>query len=85
MGLNFYFYFSFFLYWRHHAAHGILVPQPGIEPKPMPIAVEAGVLTTGPPGKSGVWGRMDTCICMAEALCSAPEPITTLLIGYTPA
>ena len=32
----------------------------------------------------GVWGRMDTCICMAESLCCPPETITTLLIGYTP-
>ena len=32
----------------------------------------------------GVWGRMDTCICMAESLHSLPEFITTLLIGYTP-
>ena len=31
----------------------------------------------------GVWGRMDTCICMAEVFCCAPETITTLLIGYT--
>ena len=30
----------------------------------------------------GVWGRMDTCMCMAESLCSSPETITTLLIGY---
>ena len=29
---------------------------------------------------TGVWGRMDTCICMAES----PETITTLLIVYTP-
>ena len=29
-------------------------------------------------------GRMDTCICLAELLCCAPETITTLLIGYTP-
>ena len=28
--------------------------------------------------------RLDTCICMAESLCSPPEAITTLLIGYTP-
>ena len=27
---------------------------------------------------------MDTCIGMAESLCSSPETITTLLIGYTP-
>ena len=32
----------------------------------------------------GVQGRMDTCIGMAESLCSSPETITTLLIGYTP-
>ena len=32
----------------------------------------------------GVWGRMDTCICMAECLCCSPETITTLLICYTP-
>ena len=31
----------------------------------------------------GVWGRMDTCICMAESLCCLPE-IITLLISYTP-
>ena len=33
---------------------------------------------------SGVWERMDTCVCMAESLCYSPENITTLLIGYTP-
>ena len=32
----------------------------------------------------GFWGRMDTCICMAEFLCCPPETITTLLIGYPP-
>ena len=32
----------------------------------------------------GVWGRMDTCICMAELLSCPPETITTLLIRYTP-
>jgi len=26
----------------------------------------------------GVWGRMDTCVCMAEWLCCAPETLTTL-------
>ena len=30
----------------------------------------------------GVWGRMDTCICMTESLCCSPETITTLLTGY---
>ena len=32
----------------------------------------------------GVWGRMDTCVCMAESLCCPPETITTLLISYVP-
>ena len=32
----------------------------------------------------GVWGRMDTCVCMAESLCSSLETIMILLIGYTP-
>ena len=35
-------------------ANGILVPQPGIEPRPP--ALEGEVLTTGAPGKSrGLW------------------------------
>ena len=33
---------------------------------------------------SGVWGRMDTRICMAESLNRSPEAVTTLAIGYTP-
>ena len=32
----------------------------------------------------GVWGSLDTCICMAESLHCLPETITTLLISYTP-
>ena len=32
----------------------------------------------------GVWGRIDTCICVAESLCCSPETTTTLLIGYIP-
>ena len=32
----------------------------------------------------GLWGKMDTCVCMAESHCYSPEAITTLLIGYTP-
>ena len=31
----------------------------------------------------GVWGRIDTCISMAESLCCASKTITWL-IGYTP-
>ena len=29
----------------------------------------------------GVWGRMDTCLCMTESLCYSAETTTTLLIG----
>ena len=32
----------------------------------------------------GVWGRMDTCIFMAESLPCPPETSTMSLIGYTP-
>ena len=31
----------------------------------------------------GVWGKMGSCICMAESLRCSPET-TTLLISYTP-
>ena len=31
---------------------------------------------------TGVWGRMDTYMCMAESLRCSPETITTLLIDY---
>ena len=33
---------------------------------------------------SGVWGRMDTCVCMAESLHGSPETITTVLTSYAP-
>ena len=32
----------------------------------------------------GVWGGMDTWMCMAESLCCSTETITTLFISYTP-
>ena len=32
----------------------------------------------------GIWGIMETCVCMAESLHCSPETIITLLIGYTP-
>ena len=31
----------------------------------------------------GVWGRMPSCICMAESLRCLSETTTTLLITYT--
>jgi len=32
----------------------------------------------------GVWGRMDTCIPMAESLGCSPETVIALFISYTP-
>ena len=32
----------------------------------------------------GVLGKMDTCVCMTESLCSSPKTVTTLLISCTP-
>ena len=32
----------------------------------------------------GIWGRMNTCMSVAESLHCSPETITTLLIVYTP-
>ena len=32
----------------------------------------------------GIWGRMHTCICMAEFLHCSPKTIRTVLIDYTP-
>ena len=33
----------------------------------------------------GVWGRMDTCVCMAESFCCLPETITLFVNWlYTP-
>ena len=32
----------------------------------------------------GVWGRVDTCVCVPESLCCPAETVTALLIGYTP-
>ena len=32
----------------------------------------------------GVWGRMDTCICMTGSLHCSCETVTTWLIGYSP-
>ena len=29
----------------------------------------------------GVWGRMDTCMCMAESLHCSPETLTTLFVN----
>ena len=35
-------------------------------------------------GGKRIWGRMDTCICMAESFRGSHETITTLLISHTP-
>ena len=45
---------------------------------------ELCLMSCGSLDGSGVWGRMDTCICMAESLSCSPETTTTLLIGDPP-
>ena len=45
--------FYFLIFWLCHAARGILVPQPGVAPSSP--ALEAWIVTTGPPGKSCVF------------------------------
>ena len=52
--------------------------------KDLPQHRELCSMLCGSLGGKGVWGRMDTCICMAEPLSCSPERITTLLTGYTP-
>ena len=32
----------------------------------------------------GVWGRVGTCICIAESLHCSPEIVTTLLTSHAP-
>ena len=44
------FFFSFFFFWLHCTACGILVSGPGIEPAP--LHWQCRVLITGPPGKT---------------------------------
>ena len=33
--------------------------------------------------RTGVWGRMATCICTVQSLCCSLETTTALLIGYS--
>ena len=47
-------------------ACGILAPQPGIQPTPMPPVLERKVLTTGPPGKS--LNLLHLCFCIYSFL-----------------
>ena len=39
---------------------------------------------TWQPACEGVWGRMDTYVCMTQSLHCSPETMTVLLISYTP-
>ena len=43
--------------------------------------METFLVLCGSLDERGVWGRMYTCVCMAEFLCCLPETITTWLIG----
>ena len=68
--------FSYFIFfWLHCAVCGILVLQLGITPAP--CALEAGVLTTGPPGKSLQF--LIECPLCARNLASEKEILTLSL------
>ena len=40
------------------------------------------IMLCGSLDRRGVWGRIDTCICMTEFFCYSPETNTRLLTGY---
>ena len=44
--------------------------------------VELGSMLCGSLDGKGVWGRMDTFVCMAESLPCSLETITALLISW---
>ena len=49
------------------------------------LGIDSGKMRMQVPlDERGVWGEIDTCICMVESLHCPPETITTLLISYTP-
>ena len=50
--------------------------------KALLVAHETMLSAMWQPGWEGVWGRMETCIWMAQILCCSSETITTLLISY---
>ena len=46
--------------------------------------MELSSMSCGSLDGKGVWGRVNTCICMAEPLYCSLETVTTLSISYTP-
>ena len=55
----------------------------GNQPGPTVGRMELCSMLCGSLDGSGVWGRMDTCVCMAQSLCCPPET-TMLSVEYTP-
>ena len=48
------------------------------------LYMELCVMLCGSLKGRGIWGGMDTCMCMSESLHCQPETVTTVLIGSTP-
>ena len=48
------------------------------------LYMELCIMLCGSLKRRGIWGGMDTCMCMSESLHCQPETVTTLLIGSTP-
>ena len=55
----------------------------GYYEKTRPVGLRVPLVIEGIDYGRGVWGRMHTCICMAESLCCLLVTIT-FLIGCTP-
>ena len=49
-----------------------------------PLKMELCSMLCGSLDGRRVWGRMDTCIRMAESLCCSPETITALFVSHSP-
>ena len=61
---------------RHTHTH------PNINTHPLLYSTENSAQRHWAAWMGGESGRTDTCVCMAESLCSAPETITMQLISY---
>ena len=50
--------------------------------EPTLLHMELCSMLCGSLDRREIWGRMDTCICMAESLCCSPETVKTLFVNW---
>ena len=48
----------------------------------IPYPMELCSILHGSLDRRGIWGRIYTCVCVAESLCCSPETITTLFVNW---